>query len=83
MIFILEEAFMNGTVTMATLITGVEAESFDDAVIKVRKVPNLLSLEAEGKVAWYQKDGEVGYTIQGGDFPTVGRMTNKVLNMLE
>lgn len=36
MIFVLKESLMNGTVTMATTVVGVEAETFEKAVEKVR-----------------------------------------------
>lgn len=41
MIFILKESMMNGTVTMDTMVTGIEADNFEEAKKKVKALPNV------------------------------------------
>jgi len=43
MIFILKESIMNGTVTMFTKTTGIEANTFEEAKEKVKLLPNVIN----------------------------------------
>ena len=40
MIFILNSSVMNGTVTMSIHSLGIEADSFEEAIIKVKNLEN-------------------------------------------
>ena len=41
MIYILKESMMNGTVTIDTYTTGIEADSFPEAIKRVLALPNM------------------------------------------
>ena len=77
MIYILEESVMNGTVTMSTIVTGVESDTFAGAVAVVKALPKFQS-------TWIHCDSPLAfkYTIPGGDFPVYGQMTPEPLRML-
>lgn len=42
MIYILRDSVMNGTVTMNTYVTGIEADSFPEAIKKVKELPGMV-----------------------------------------
>ena len=76
MIFILTEQVFNGTVTMSVIPTGVEADSFKEAVNKIKD--KLKSIPHEIK----RDDDDVFRYSTEGDFPLVGYVTKKPLEIL-
>jgi hypothetical protein len=74
--YILTEQIMNGTVTMQIISTGVEAETFEDAIIKIKNLPNfpIMTIQKEN-------NSEFSYYISG-QFPCFGRMENKILRVI-
>jgi hypothetical protein len=75
LIYVLVEQALNGTVTMDTIITGVEAHSFDEACEKVTKFENwskAINIE--------RTDGCLSY-IMPGTFSVWGRMESKPLTI--
>lgn len=76
MIFILKESILNGTVTMQTIVTGIEADSFKEAINKLKEFSGYKNLNAE-----INNDTEeyFSYSIL---FKLHGIMDNKSLKML-
>jgi hypothetical protein len=60
MIYILTEQVMNGTVTMKSNTTLIEADNFDSAYKKLQGLPNW-----NMATNIYDTDNHVGYTISG------------------
>jgi tRNA/tmRNA/rRNA uracil-C5-methylase (TrmA/RlmC/RlmD family) len=78
MIFVLNEAVMNGTVTMKTIITGVEGSSFEVARAKLKtKLATLSNVTIKEDSA-----ERVAYAISG-QMAVWGVMESKELEMLK
>lgn len=77
MIFIVTEHIMNGSVTMDTMVTGVEADNFDAAVEKLKAHPEV----SRAKIIVNSED-DFQYRI-AGEFPVWGRITDNPLTMLK
>jgi hypothetical protein len=80
MIFILTEQIMNGTVTMDILTTGIEAESFEKAVEKIKKLSNFKNVTIH-----VDTDTMFDYTFPkngNNDFPIFGNLQYKPLNII-
>lgn len=78
MIYILQEWIMNGTVTMSTTVTGVQAKSFKSAVSKVKK--KLLKLPKSANVMVHKDDMWAFRFTTQGDFMLYSNLENKPLN---
>jgi ribosomal protein L11 len=76
MIFILLEQVFNGSVTMSVSPTGVEANSFKEAVTKVKKELKTLPHKVEIK---FDDDDKFQYSIE---HDLVGRMKKTPLKIL-
>ena len=67
---------MNGTVTVEIISTGINAQTFEDAIAKIKNLPNF------SKASIYQEnDLEFSFSF-AGQFPCYGRMENKRLKIL-
>ena len=83
MIFILQENTMNGTVTMGTNCIGVEAETFDDAV---KKVKSIIAKNGTPIVNAYEDKERFSFCVQQEDGVDLGMfctMNDKPLKMLD
>jgi hypothetical protein len=74
--YLLTEQIMNGTITMQIISTGIEAETFEDAIIKIKNIPNL-----SRATILTENDLEFNYFITGR-FLCYGRMENKILHII-
>ena len=79
--FLLTEQIMNGTVTMQVVSTGVEAETFKDAIMKVKNELKKGLLNFSKMAILTETDFEFSYSINQ-QFPCYGRMENKVLSII-
>jgi hypothetical protein len=75
LIYILVERILNGTVTMDTIITGVEAHSFDEACEKVTQFENWSKA-----INIKRTDDCLSYGVPGA-FSVWGRMESKPLTI--
>lgn len=74
--YLLTEQIMNGTVTMQIISTGIEAETFEDAIAKVKHLPNF------GKATIHTENNLIfDYSIYG-QAQCYGRMENKILRII-
>lgn len=69
---------MNGTVTMSTAVTGVEADDFRAAVNRVKAHPAML-----GATIVADSPSEFSYTLPGGISGCFGTMSDKPLRMMQ
>ena len=85
MIYILTEQIMNGTVTIDTSVTGIEAVDFEEAKHKLKVAAGDNGIGEHGVEMENERDADDGfrYVIRGGTFPVVGRLSNKPLRMLD
>lgn len=90
MIFILKEQVMNGTVTMTIMVTGIEADSFEEAVNKFKKhtKSNNINIIVLGDVVSIL-NGKCPYTFSytipsgfGNNFSIFGSIEYKPLKIL-
>jgi hypothetical protein len=79
MILILTEQPMNGSKSMAVYTTGVEADSFKEAVARVKNAGAEKNLKP---VIHSDNDAEFSFTIPSDMFPIFGVMRNSALKML-
>ena len=79
MIFTLQESVMNGTVTMQTMVTGVEAKDFEDAKDRVLAI---MKKNCPQAIINHNNKNSLNYSIPG-DFEINGYMADKPLKMLE
>jgi hypothetical protein len=81
-IYLLIEQLMNGTVTMNIYPSGIKAESFADAVLKLKekieKIENIRQNKVDIKS---DNDNEFSYTIND-ELIMYGRIENKELKMM-
>ena len=63
MIFILKESIMNGTVTLKTMVSGVEADTFEEAVKHLKQLPFFENMkhivEEKYGFSYWAKDGSL------------------------
>jgi len=72
--YLLIETIMNGTVTMQIIPTGIDAQTFEDAIIKIKNLPNF------SKAIVHKEDVlEFTYSINGRCY---GRVENKSLKII-
>jgi hypothetical protein len=68
MIFVLTERIMNGTVTMGVITTGIEADTFEGAINKVKGFQNfssaIINEEAEHMFT-YHINNDSGFPVYG------------------
>ena len=76
MIFVLTEQHMNGTVTMNTMVVGVDAKDFKTAVSKVKAMGNV-----HRATIHLEDDRQLYYSIPG-HCPVVGNMRCEPLKIL-
>jgi len=80
-IYIVTEHVMNGTVTMKTIVSGIEAEDFVKA--KFALVEKLLKNLGKDKFKTIEDTPELyRYSIRNPEFPVFGQMENKPLDIL-
>ena len=79
MIYILIEHVMNGTVTMNTITTGVEAETFKDAIEKVKGMEGFRKFKPEINK---ETDKEFEFQFPNQDLPVWGGMTDKPIKII-
>jgi hypothetical protein len=68
MIFVLTERIMNGTVTMGVMTTGVEENTFEAAINKVKNLKNFSSAiinEETEHVFTYHINNDSGFPVYG------------------
>ncbi len=75
--YLLVEQIMNGTVTMQIISTGIETQTFEDAIMKVKNLPNFSKASIHT-----ENDSEFTYSIGNQQFPCYGRMENNVLKII-
>lgn len=83
MIFILTEQVMNGTVTTSTIVTGIEADSFAQAVDILKQQPGMVNItvtkETEQEFSYHMKsDLQMRYNLY-----VTGNMNYKPLTFLQ
>jgi hypothetical protein len=82
MIFIVDESIMNGTVVVGHSITGINANTFDEAKIILKKQGNKMNLKA----SFDEDDKRIKWIVDNQNeypYPTYGIMENKELYMIE
>jgi hypothetical protein len=80
MIFIVDESVMNGTITVGHSITGINANTFDEAKIILKKQCYKMDLKA----SFDENDKRIKWIIDNHNwYPTYGIMENKELYMIE
>jgi hypothetical protein len=71
--YLLTEQFMNGTVTLSVLSTGVDAETFKEAIEKIKKLDGFA-----GVTNVTETDVDFSYSLPN----IIGRMKNEKLKII-
>ena len=75
--FILKESVMNGTVTMEVFVTGIKADTFEQAIEKVKSLKNF-----SAAVIKSETNECFEFTISNETFPTWGCLKNEPLKII-
>lgn len=75
--YLLIEQILNGTVTMQIVTTGIQAETWDEAVRKVKTMRNMQKATIQ-----VDTNQELVYAIWKQKYPCHGRMENKLLEVI-
>lgn len=78
MIYILKEQFYAGSVTIGVSVSGIEADTFAEAVAKLKSVPDFAEMAKNIK----ESDDEISYSLEGGMGGGHGSMKNEPLDMI-
>jgi len=74
--FLLTEQIMNGTVTMEIISTAINTETFQQAIEKIKLLPNF------DKAIITQKTDKMFTYYMKGEFPCYGKMENKQIKII-
>ena len=76
-VFILKESVMNGTVTMEVFVTGIKADTFEQAIKKVKSLKNVSTAVIKNET-----DECFEFIISNETFPTWGCIKNEPLRII-